>query len=61
MILDWERLGNLLSVLMSPIGILYDNRFAWISRWNLDWKIVEMNAYLYSFLVNKVITENESG
>jgi hypothetical protein len=55
------HLSKELNLLMSEIGLFYDNRFAWISRWNLDWKIVEMRAYLDSFLVNKAITENESG
>jgi hypothetical protein len=43
------------------IGDYYDNRFSWNSRWSKYWKLIEMRAYFDSFLVNKVLTEYESG
>lgn len=43
------------------LGLLYDNRFAWISRWNTDWKIVEMRAYLDSYLIYQALAQNELG
>jgi hypothetical protein len=41
-------------------GLKYDNRFAWVTRWNTDWNIVEVRSYLDSALVQRAITENES-
>jgi hypothetical protein len=46
---------------ISRTGLKYDNRFAWVTRWNTDGIIVEVRAYLDSALVNMAITENESG
>lgn len=42
-------------------GLKYDNRFAWVTRWNTDGYIVEVRSYLDSALVQRAITENESG
>ena len=42
-------------------GLVYDNCFAWVTRWNTDGIIVETNAYLDSALIYRAITENESG
>lgn len=42
------------------IGLKYDNRFNWVTRWNTEGIIVEVRAWLDSALVYKAITENES-
>lgn len=42
------------------IGLKYDNRFMWVTRWNTEGIIVEVRAWLDSALVYKAITENES-
>lgn len=42
------------------IGLKYDNRFNWVTRWNTEGIIVEVRAWLDSALVHKAITENES-
>jgi ketosteroid isomerase-like protein len=42
------------------IGLIYDNKFAWLTRWNTLGIIVEVRAYLDSALVQRAITENES-
>jgi hypothetical protein len=60
-ILNSEYLREIVEVAESSLGLLYDNRFAWISSWNRDWKPVEMHAYFDCFLAKKAITENESG
>ncbi|KAH8807426.1 hypothetical protein F5884DRAFT_857007 [Xylogone sp. PMI_703] len=41
-------------------GLIFDNRYAWATRWNTKGVIVEARAYLDSVLVAKAITENES-
>jgi hypothetical protein len=43
------------------IGLQYDNRFCWVTRWNTEGIIVQVRAYLDSALVQRAITENESG
>lgn len=42
-------------------GLIYDNKFAWITRWNTQGFIVETRGHLDSALVYRAITENESG
>lgn len=42
-------------------GLIYDNKFAWITRWDTQGFIVETRGYLDSALVYRAITENESG
>ena len=42
-------------------GRTYDNRFAWVTRWNTDAVIVELRGYLDSALIYQVVTEGESG
>ncbi len=41
-------------------GLIYDNRFSWVTRWNTKGIIVEVRSWLDSALVYKAITENES-
>ncbi|KAF2490099.1 hypothetical protein BU16DRAFT_567193 [Lophium mytilinum] len=42
-------------------GLVYDNKFAWVTRWTEQGKIAECRGYLDSALVQRAITENESG
>ncbi|KAF2806280.1 uncharacterized protein BDZ99DRAFT_501175 [Mytilinidion resinicola] len=42
-------------------GLIYDNKFNWVTRWNTEGKIAECRGYLDSALVQRAITENESG
>jgi ketosteroid isomerase-like protein len=42
------------------IGLKYDNRFKWVTRWNTEGIIVEVRAWVDSALIYKAITENES-
>lgn len=42
------------------IGLKYDNRFNWVTRWNTEGIIVEVRAWVDSALIYKAITENES-
>lgn len=42
-------------------GLKYDNKFAWVTRWNTDGVMVEVRGYVDSALIYKAITENESG
>ncbi|KAG8627392.1 hypothetical protein KVT40_004875 [Elsinoe batatas] len=41
-------------------GLPYDNRFAWVTRWNKQGKIEEVITYFDSALVARGITENEA-
>ncbi|KAF2092993.1 hypothetical protein NA57DRAFT_61852 [Rhizodiscina lignyota] len=41
-------------------GLVFDNTYAWVTRWNTDGIIVEADAYLDSTLIQQAITENES-
>jgi hypothetical protein len=43
------------------LGLVYDNTFSWVTRWNTEGIIVEVRAYFDSALVQRIITENESG
>lgn len=43
------------------VGLFFDNRYAWATRWSKEGVIVEARAYLDSMLVNAAITLNEVG
>jgi hypothetical protein len=51
----WRNTTNIIDT-----GLIYDNKFAWLTRWNTLGIIVEVRAYLDSALVHRAITENES-
>jgi hypothetical protein len=40
-------------------GLVFDNRYAWVTRWNATGYIVEVRAYLDSALVAAAIVGNE--
>ena len=42
-------------------GLIFDNRYAWATRWNTEKKIVEARAYLDSALVSAALQQNEAG
>ena len=46
---------------VSCAGLIYDNKFAWVTRWNTEGLIVEVRSYTDSALIHRAITENESG
>lgn len=54
------QLEALMVLTILLVGLIYDNKFVWITRWNTDGIIVQTHAYFDSALVQKVITENES-
>ncbi|KAJ9192896.1 hypothetical protein DTO164E3_8129 [Paecilomyces variotii] len=41
-------------------GLKYDNRFAWVTRWNTRGEIAEVRSYFDSALVERALRENES-
>lgn len=43
------------------LGLIFDNRYAWATRWGEDDKIVEARAYLDSALVSEALQQNEIG
>lgn len=48
-----------LILLDSYEGALFDNTYAWMTRWNNQGQIVQVRAYLDSALVAKSVFENE--
>lgn len=42
-------------------GLIFDNRYAWATRWDTDKTIVEARAYLDSALVSAALQQNELG
>jgi ketosteroid isomerase-like protein len=45
-------------LIISP-GLKFDNTYAWVIRFNEDGQIVEVRAYLDSWMVKQAIEENE--
>ena len=43
------------------LGLNFDNRYAWVTKWNTQGLIVEARAYLDSHLVSEALQQNELG
>jgi hypothetical protein len=48
-------------MLIDELGLVFNNTYAWATRWSNDGIILEARAYLDSALVSRAIVENESG
>ncbi|KAJ7705514.1 ketosteroid isomerase-like protein, partial [Mycena rosella] len=50
---------ELKAVAVCKNGLDFDNRYAWVVKFNLERKIVQVHAYLDSELVKRALEENE--
>ena len=41
-------------------GLVFDNTYAWVTRWNTQGYIVQVRGYLDSALITRALVENES-
>lgn len=48
-------------ILCGFAGLMFDDRYAWATRWSKEGMVVEARVYLDSMLVNTAIDLNEAG